>query len=263
MKIAVTHLTRMQRGYICVAGVDIDTGKHVRPVVSGRRLESALSARHGGPFDMATVVDPGRITHVPSPPETEDHEFFPRFARRSKDIEPQLFWEMLQHLARPSLHALFGPDLRRAGRERLIVEERRGVASLGCLEPRGRPALVQETRPDGTPSLRLRFTDGQFSLCLSVTDLRLWEDDHQTPRQALVRDIARRLASGVPCLLGVGLTRPFAPTADLEPVHWLQVNNLHLSDDPCWRLKDTPPGTLRTEASRPITDDDPLEDLPF
>ena len=43
-------------------------------------------------------------------------------------------------------------------------------------------------------------------------------------------------------MLGVGLTRPFAPTAGEPPLHWLQVNNLHLEDDPAWRLvSDTGP----------------------
>ena len=38
-------------------------------------------------------------------------------------------------------------------------------------------------------------------------------------------------------LLSVGLTRPFAPSPDAPPIHWLQVNNIHLEPDPCWRLR--------------------------
>ena len=38
MKIVVNHLTRMQPGYICVAGLDFQTNAHVRPVLAGSRL---------------------------------------------------------------------------------------------------------------------------------------------------------------------------------------------------------------------------------
>ena len=37
MKIVVNHLTRMQRGYICVAGINPDTGHHVRPIPENDR----------------------------------------------------------------------------------------------------------------------------------------------------------------------------------------------------------------------------------
>lgn len=53
MKIAVNHLTRMQPGYICVAGIDLETGSHVRPVLPSGRLSAALLRRNGGPFDIA------------------------------------------------------------------------------------------------------------------------------------------------------------------------------------------------------------------
>jgi hypothetical protein len=33
MLILVHHLTRMQPGFICVAGLDADTERHVRPVL--------------------------------------------------------------------------------------------------------------------------------------------------------------------------------------------------------------------------------------
>lgn len=53
MKIAVTHLTRMQRGYVCVAGVNVDTGEHIRPVLSNSRLRDTVCAGRSGPFDTA------------------------------------------------------------------------------------------------------------------------------------------------------------------------------------------------------------------
>ena len=121
MKIAVTHLTRMQRGYMCVAGVDVDTGEHVRPVLPQQRLSTDLCARRGGPFDMAVVVDLGLVRPVPSRPELEDHEFLPSNVRAVQPIDSQLFWDMLEYLAKPSLRQVFGPDLRRAGKESALM----------------------------------------------------------------------------------------------------------------------------------------------
>ena len=72
MKIVVTHLTRMQRGTVCVAGLDVETGRHVRPVQPMGVLQSRLTTPRGGPFDMATIVDLGVTRPVPSPPEVED-----------------------------------------------------------------------------------------------------------------------------------------------------------------------------------------------
>ena len=36
MQVVINHLTRMNTGYMCVAGLDLKNGKHVRPVLGGR-----------------------------------------------------------------------------------------------------------------------------------------------------------------------------------------------------------------------------------
>jgi hypothetical protein len=48
--------------------------------------------------------------------------------------------------------------------------------------------------------------------------------------------VAERIVGGTGLLLSVGLTRPFSNSPSSPPVHWLQVNNIHLEDDPTWRL---------------------------
>ena len=45
MKIVVTQLTRMMKGYFCVAGIDLETRAHVRPVLGGARLRTMLLDR--------------------------------------------------------------------------------------------------------------------------------------------------------------------------------------------------------------------------
>ena len=92
MKIVVNHLTRMQQGYICVAGVDIETSQHIRPVLLGTRLGINLLARNGGPFDMAVVVDLGKVTPSPQRPEIEDHIFSPSSVRKMNTFSEKQFW---------------------------------------------------------------------------------------------------------------------------------------------------------------------------
>jgi hypothetical protein len=86
MRIVVNHLTRMQPGYICVAGLDEVTGQHVRPCLNGARLRTSLLQERGGPSDIAAVVDLGFARHIGQPPETEDYLFEARRARRVPDF---------------------------------------------------------------------------------------------------------------------------------------------------------------------------------
>lgn len=229
MEIVVNHLTRMQPGHICVAGIDTATGAHVRPVIFGR-LSAALLARYGGPFDLAAVVALGPTHADGKPPEVEDQRFEPKRARRLRQLDTAAFWALLQRAARTRLRDIFGSALRPQGRA-CAVPAGEGIASLGCLVPAAPPTLALDTA--GKP--RVTLSDGALAANVSVTDLRLYRDDFQTPRRDAVEALAARITSGVPVIVSVGLTRPFAKDDGSPPLHWLQVNNLHLADDPIWR----------------------------
>lgn len=229
MRIIVNHLTRMQAGYICVAGVDADSGRHVRPVV-GHRMGRALLRRHGGPFEMGAVVDLGPTAPVGSPPEVEDRSFNPRNARCETDAAPGYFWRLLERVARESLASIFGEDLERHGRTYAMAAHT-GGASLGVL----RPAMLALSREAASGKLRLRLSDGGEPVSLSVTDLRLYEADHETPRVAVVEDLAVRIAQGATALVSLGLTRPYRALGDTARRHYLQANNIHLADTPLWQ----------------------------
>jgi hypothetical protein len=265
MKIVVTHLTRMQRGTVCVAGLNVETGLHVRPVQPMGVLQSRVTTRRGGCFDMATVVDLGLTRPVPSPPEIEDHEITWWHARAIRILEPDLFWPMLGWAARASLGELFGPELRTLGKpgsRRAATDSGYGRASLGVLIPHRQPRLSIGAKPDGRKVVRMSLSDRDLGLDLSVADLRLYADDGGRPDLARIEDVSARLARGVPALVSVGLTRAFAARDGERPVHWLQVNNIHLEDDPCWRLASrpllVPAGTMAGEI--PVDGDD---ELPF
>jgi hypothetical protein len=86
------------------------------------------------------------------------------------------------------------------------------------------------------PRVRLETSDGVHEVNLAVTDIRLFRADHVTPHEERIDAVAGRLAAGVGVVLSVGLTRAYAPAPDQNPFHYLQVNNIHLEDDPVWKL---------------------------
>jgi hypothetical protein len=171
MRLIVTHLTRMQPGYICVAGVDEASGRQVRPVLRGR-LRTELLVTRGGFLDLAVLVDLGPVEPCGQPPEVEDHSFELRHARAVGLAAAEAFWAALTAGAQTHLGAIFGPDLVRAGNG-CAVPEGGGSASLGALRPAAPPVL----RLTDEGKLRVTVTDGALTVSLPVTDLRLFERD--------------------------------------------------------------------------------------
>ncbi len=87
MRIVVNHLTRMRAASICVAGIDLDTGRHVRPITRGGLTRDHLH-ENGGPFALGAIVELGATTPNPNPPEVEDHWFWPDRARLVEMMSP-------------------------------------------------------------------------------------------------------------------------------------------------------------------------------
>lgn len=238
MRIIVNHLTRMAPGYICVAGVNPLTSEHVRPTTFGR-LGRHLLRTLGGPFDIAAIVDIGDAVPDGIAPEVEDHHFEPSRARYYDTVTPANFWTLLNNVARPTLAGIFGPDLQRSGYN-CSVARGKGLASLGCLKPTARLRLLCDT----FGKLRMRLSDGVVDISVPVTDLRLVADDHKTIRNDVVADLNRRLERGVSAVLSVGLSRPFAKSPGGEERHWLQVNGIHLEDNPVWQIEPPQPRAM-------------------
>jgi hypothetical protein len=233
LQIHVNHLTRMQPGYFCVAGLEANATRHIRPVLRHGRLTIDLLSTGGGPFDIGARVDLGPTTHAPHAPELEDHRFDPSSTHRLSDDDPDAYWSTLDGVAQESLEEIFGSALE-LWDESGTVDVGEGHASLGCLRPEKQPWLYVDHR--GTVRMVLDYLIP--SVDLSVNDLRLYERDGRTPRRNLVDSVQRRLKAGVEIILSVGLTRPWQKWGDTEERHWLQVNNIHLEDNPLWQLKE-------------------------
>jgi hypothetical protein len=215
MRIVVNHLTRMQRGFICVAGLDMQTRQHVRPVMQ-RRLSTDFLLRQRGPFEMA-------------------HEVDHRHALSVRTLKPGDFWNLLRLASQPHLSDIFGAELS-ATEFACSVPSGQGKASLGCMVPVGRPTLYSNARLERADQIRMRFSDGVLRVDAAVTDIRLFANDYVTPDLVVMKQVNERIQAGIGVILSIGLTRPFTPSPERAPQHWLQVNNIHLEDNPNWAL---------------------------
>jgi len=84
--------------------------------------------------------------------------------------------------------------------------------------------------------IRMKMTDGRIQVDARVTDIRLYQDDHTTPDQEKVEKAGEQIRVSEHVILSIGFTRAFAGSPDLEPIHWLQVNNIHCEENPTWQL---------------------------
>lgn len=236
MRILINHMTRMHGGYICLAGIDLETRRHVRPILADQPLPFYLMARYGGPFEMARVVDLGSPRPTPDPPHVEDYVFVPARAKSHRPAAAQEFWRLLLECASESLQEIFGPELREIGQNSWGTSLGEGRTSLGVLRPVKPPELFLVSTHDGKQRIRMKLTDGRIRVDAGVTDLRLYGDDHATPDPARVRAASQWMLHGRATLICVGLTRRFRISAGHDYFHWLQVNNIHVEEEPIWRL---------------------------
>ena len=213
---------------ICVAGIEPDSRRHIRPTTPANDpIDRRLLDEEGGPFSIGTLVDLGAVRANPSRPESEDHLFVTASARDVRQLGPDEYWQLLDEVAEDDLESILRPDLERRGRS-FAVEEGRGAVSLGVLRVQETPEL----EIDGYGKLRLRFNHVDDPAHLGVTDIRFVEADHSTLKQNAVQDVQRRMRAGVDLFLMVGLARAFVATGDDRRRHWLQVNGLCMADSP-------------------------------
>mgnify|MGYP005839339089 FL=1 len=234
-QLVINHLTRMEPGRICVAGLDPATGQHRRLVLPHQHLKTDTLARYGGPFDIGHVVVCRHGRPKPRPPHVEDYLIPLSQITLQGVVEPAHYWDLLKQVSKTSLREIFGPDLKRLGAASYGTTAGQGQASLGCLRLRKRPELSLGGRPE-YPQVRLRFTDGELQVEAPVNDLRLYGENHYSPLPQQLAAAQERLRTSRGVILSLGLTRAFAATPEQLPVHWLQVNNLHCQEQPLWRL---------------------------
>lgn len=223
MRIVVNHLTRMTGERICLAGVDVASYTHVRPVTGpDDLLTRALLRENGGPLAVGALVDLGAVKARPTRPQTEDHEFNPRRVRHVRDATDEEYLGLLGAISHHEVQTAFGPDLVAIRPRKWAVPVERGVRSLAIVPLDG---------------ARLRIKREKLYLVLSqpiaaeirVTDVRFYDGDLQV-RDDLVRDVNRRLAAGVNAYAMLGLARAIPDEGRDGEVHWLMANGICLAD---------------------------------
>lgn len=228
MRIVVNHLTRMDAPRICIAGIDPDAGRHIRPTTDPTRpLTRGLLVEKGGPLALGSLIELGDVIPDPKQPESEDHLFVPEKARSIGRLTPNRYLEVLLEHATNRLGDIFGDALVRYDWN-YAVDKDRGTASLGVLRVRRKPDI----EIDRYGKLRLRLNDEDKPAFLPVTDLRFVESDHKTIKGSTVEDVRQRMHRGVGVLLMLGLARAFQRSGDDHQRHWLQVNGICMMDRP-------------------------------
>jgi hypothetical protein len=235
MEIVICHLTRMKAPNICIAGIEPGTGYQIRPVIRQGQLNTALLDCMGGCINMAKVLETGPVKDVGQKPEVEDRLFNPSRLAEVKRLKPHEFWGLMLTYSKDSLREIFGDDLE-ARKFSCVVKKGAGIASLGLLLPQKTPA-IELNEFEGKKKIRVKLIEKDQTFYLSLTDLRFYGKDLETPNEESVKNISRRLKSGARAILSVGLTRPFSPRPNEAACHWLQVNNIHMLDDPTWQVE--------------------------
>ena len=234
MEIIINHLTRMQEGYCCAAGIDLRTKRHIRPETESKRLRTGMLAPRGI-FDIGNRIIFKDLTPCGAKPHVEDCIFHPEFVNLVGTMPGRQFWELLCSVSQTRLKDIFGEELHVIGLRSCGTQERKGQASLGCLNPK----LVRNLRIErqwDRPRIRIDVWDDEFIIDLGVTDIRLYQDDHVTPNSELVEDVADRMRHCGGIILSVGLGRAYNPQGSSNRFHYLQVNNIHLEENPVRQL---------------------------
>jgi hypothetical protein len=227
MQIVINHVTRMRGTRICIAGVDLSTGEHVRPVThAGETLTRALLRGNGGPVGPGTLVDLGDPEPSPSVPEVEDQLVWLDDLTAAGALSPDEYLEMLELVRAGDLSEALGEDLEEVRQRKFGVEEGRGDRSLGVLR-----LTEPELEIDRYDTLHVRTHWPDTAAKLRVTDLRFYEADG-TMRRDVVRDVNARLESGVKVYAMVGLAHAMDDELSGRRIHWAQVNGLCLVDRP-------------------------------
>lgn len=222
MEILVTHVTRMRGTRICVAGIDLNSSRHVRPTTSaGDPLTTADLRVNGGPYALGAIVELGHGIDRPAPPEIEDH-VVTRSAARFVEQQPWDFlFKTLAGLAESSLRTVFGAELERDGGT-YSLPPGSGDRSLGIIRISSLSTLVVRY---GRVRLQTRMVGRDVAL--AVTDVRTWDYAAAAPDSRTVPRLSAAIGWGAGALACVGLSQPWQREDDTRgPRHWVQVNTV-------------------------------------
>jgi hypothetical protein len=209
---------------ICIAGIEVDSKRHLRPVTAMDDLITrSLLVEEGGRLELGTGLELGPTTATPNRPEAEDHFCQTSNFEALGVLSGQEYCDLLTRVEGGDLGTAFGPGLRRNGNT-YAMEPDGGANSLACIRAKRDARLSIDFEK---PYLRL-----PEQVKVKVTDVRFFESDQRTLRRDVVADVNARLATGVGAFLMFGLSRPWARPGEDKELQWLQLNGICLEDSP-------------------------------
>ncbi len=231
MSVLITHLTRMNYPRICVAGLDQQLNRFIRPIVGKGEI---LDYSRVELFSLGSVIDLGWNQMLGNPPEIEDCYFKFRNAKIQRKLKAKEFWDVLESSVGVNLADIFGEELQ-SEKSTLIIQEHKGKASLGHIMLDGLALRVKES--NGRQQLRAVFNHSNLNLSVPVTDLRFYKevDNNWILNQEIVDQVNRLISEKPRIILSVGLSRARSFSDDENAKHWLQINGIHLESDPLWK----------------------------
>ncbi|HMO15217.1 MAG TPA: hypothetical protein PKA83_13925 [Pirellulaceae bacterium] len=228
MQILVNHLTRMQPGWICFAGIELISRRQIRPV-QDRPLTRKLLASEGGPLALGHVIELGPSEFCGRVPEIEDRKFHSDQIQLIRQVSFQELHDACAEISASRLRDIFGNELLWINHHpnqpgTAAVDEHAGIRSLGCYwATQGRLQLI--TSGDRS-KVRFEFMEDNLQFSIPVTDIRLFLADHQTPNEVALQQMNSALQNQEKTLVALGLSRAYR-ISDSQPArHWLQLNNL-------------------------------------
>ena len=232
MKIVVNHLTRMQPGWVCAAGIEVESKRHIRPV-TGLPLGVSLLAEHGGPFALGRLLDLGETRFCGRMPEIEDRLFQPEAVEVLRNLDARELYQCCAEVAGSRLRDIFGPELEWISHRpdhpgTAAVPERRGMRSLGCYWAQSPELSI--VCSEGRRKVRFCFAEEEMQFSVAVTDIRLYQADHVSPNENVIAELQQALAGQPRVLVSIGLSRAYHYDERHAPQHWLQINNIHAAE---------------------------------
>jgi hypothetical protein len=222
---------------ICVAGIEVETGIHIRPIVGKKDFLEYSMVGHNQLFRLGRIIDLGWYIQRSQVPEVEDVYFKPKNAVVIQDLQATEFWQQLDEVAESSLGMIFGDELQSVGRT-FALSRGAGQASLG--ELRTGKVKLELRKADSGLKLRATFDCVGLEVAPSVpvTDLRFFEqvDEHYVSNASVITKFNNRLEIAQNIILSVGLSRAWSVNDQSESMHWLQINGIHLESDPLWQI---------------------------
>ncbi len=230
IQIAITDLTRMQRGCVCVAGYDRE-GKCYRPVLPPPGIsEINLFDKNNKPIVYPfAVVEYDFLFPDPQPPHTEDFVYdtscvtlIKNVPHRQRVLEMALF-DRVEAIFEQPIHDDFG----------FYVMDKCGARSIGTIVPKTIVQVKYEMGKEDRWDYRLLFYDGSDRFFrLKITDLT-WHyycdslrDENHEPGQ-IAQELTQLLKKRK-IYLRIGLSRGWSEYPDRC---YLQVNAIHTIPD--------------------------------